>query len=96
MTDGCLRFLRRHVIPYWKTLIVVFTPLLLLPLPLLVHGAVSYYLFIKKIIENEVKFTLLTGSSSRLRCPVDDYLLAHIRPAFSRYLTSSHSRFPAA
>ena len=33
-------FLRRHIFPFWKTFIVILTPLLLLPLPLLVHGAV--------------------------------------------------------
>ncbi len=41
MTNSCIRFHRRHVIPYWRTFIVVFTPLLLLPLPLFVDGSVN-------------------------------------------------------
>ena len=37
----CSLFLKRHILPFWKTFIVILTPLLLLPLQLLVHGAVS-------------------------------------------------------
>ena len=28
------RFVRNHILPYWKTVIIICTPLVLLPLPL--------------------------------------------------------------
>ncbi len=34
------RFLQSHVSPNWKTLVVILTPLLLLPLPFTVEGSV--------------------------------------------------------
>ena len=33
---------RRHILPYWKSIVVITAPLLLLPLPLLVNTAVIY------------------------------------------------------
>lgn len=37
MADSFLQWIKFHVLPYWKTFIVILLPVLLLPLPLLAY-----------------------------------------------------------
>ncbi len=51
---GFKRFFQTHFCPYWKTFVVILTPILLLPLPLAVHGTVRVQAGLE-IIEPKMK-----------------------------------------
>ena len=89
------RIFRRHILPYWKTFVVVLTPLLLLPLPLVLDGPVSSFITIQMMSMLHNNIIMCAGSSGRIWSAPNDYFLAHFRLAIGRYIALANCRVSA-
>jgi len=86
---------RRHILPYWKTWVVIFTPLFLLPLCVVANTPVRILNLFKFIEKQILKILIFLGSENGLCHPPHVGLLGVECFAVGCYQSPSDRPLPA-